>query len=374
MRNLTASDRSALIRLASSLPAGSPERKAILAGLEPRGLAAVSGKATYVNALDNLADLAELVENAQEIIDGFNLHYASKRVAGTDPQIASEYEISKKLTEGQKLADQTVEAMKNLVKLFPEEPKYAKALADAQKMLEKLRKQLEASRKIIDTVAKKLAPKALIEFSKKLVAKIKSRLIDPSQIETFFDQDKYVYLDKIDAYFVVKAPAHGGYFYLWIKEQVAGTPGIEMGSNWERRAPFEWKPATVDGAVDMFFGKVKGWNNVKGEAESQSARSSTAKSIASAINGVTRRLSSYGQEAAQISPDFYTVEGAYRGNLPKGGAYSVGKYEYERMENEEVAHVRKVVDAALAPYKSQIADVDITPEEKSWMYITVTLK
>lgn len=32
-RNLTAFDRSSLIRLASSLPAGSPERKAILAGL-----------------------------------------------------------------------------------------------------------------------------------------------------------------------------------------------------------------------------------------------------------------------------------------------------------------------------------------------------
>lgn len=34
MRRLTASDRSALIKLASSLPAGSPERKAILAGLQ----------------------------------------------------------------------------------------------------------------------------------------------------------------------------------------------------------------------------------------------------------------------------------------------------------------------------------------------------
>jgi hypothetical protein len=32
-RTLTASDRSSLIRLASTLPAGSPERKAILAGL-----------------------------------------------------------------------------------------------------------------------------------------------------------------------------------------------------------------------------------------------------------------------------------------------------------------------------------------------------
>ena len=36
-RNLTAQDRSALIRLARSLPAGSPQRKAILAGLNRQG-------------------------------------------------------------------------------------------------------------------------------------------------------------------------------------------------------------------------------------------------------------------------------------------------------------------------------------------------
>ena len=33
-RSLTAADRSALIRLASTMPAGSPERRAILAGLQ----------------------------------------------------------------------------------------------------------------------------------------------------------------------------------------------------------------------------------------------------------------------------------------------------------------------------------------------------
>jgi hypothetical protein len=40
MRNLTASDRSALIKLASSLPKGSSERKAILAGLRGSSKAA----------------------------------------------------------------------------------------------------------------------------------------------------------------------------------------------------------------------------------------------------------------------------------------------------------------------------------------------
>jgi hypothetical protein len=36
MKTLTASDRSALIRLASSLPVGSPERKAVLTILNPK--------------------------------------------------------------------------------------------------------------------------------------------------------------------------------------------------------------------------------------------------------------------------------------------------------------------------------------------------
>jgi hypothetical protein len=44
-RSLTASDRSALIRLASGMPKGSPERRAILAGLERVALEFASEKA-----------------------------------------------------------------------------------------------------------------------------------------------------------------------------------------------------------------------------------------------------------------------------------------------------------------------------------------
>lgn len=367
--------RSRVIRLAHAKP---ELRPALLPLLKE---AAAPGDSTYMKALDNLSDLAELTENAQEIIDGFNLHYASGRVAGLDPQIASEYQILTKVTEGQKLADQTVKAMENLVTLFPEEPKYAKALADARKMLEKLTKQLDASKKIIRTVAKKVAPKALTEFSKKLEAKVKSKLIDPSQIETFFTQGDDYRARSIAGFFVVKAlvanPQLTGELQpvaIWIKELVAGTPGVSMGVGYHGRQPYDWKPATVEGAVEMFLEAVKGWKNVKGEAESQSARSGTAKSIASAIDGVTGRLSSYGQDDAKISPDFRRVEGAYRSSLPKEGAYSVGEYEYERMVADEIARARKAVDAALAPYKSQIAGVRLYDGEKSWIYIEVTLK
>jgi len=58
-RNVTASDRSALIRLASSLPAGSPERKAILAGLERVG----SDVPPQVQALMNQLQRVQGVSN-----------------------------------------------------------------------------------------------------------------------------------------------------------------------------------------------------------------------------------------------------------------------------------------------------------------------
>lgn len=363
--------RSKVIRLAHEKP---ELRSALLPLLKE---AAAPGDAVYMKALDNLADLADLTENAQEIIDGFNLHYASGRVAGMDPKIESEYKILTKVIEGQKLADQTVKAMENLVKLFPEETKYAKALDDARKMHDKLAKQAEASRKIVRTIAKKVSPKALTDFSKKIEAKIKSRLVDSSLVETFFTQSAD-HSGNVYSFFVVKALVGGSDprpAALWVKELItAPRLTLSMGIGYDGRIPYGWDLATVDGALEMFLEAVKGWKNVKGEAEGQSARSSAAKSIASAIDGVTRRLSSYGQDAATVSSDFRRVEGAYRSNLPKEGAYSVGEYQYEGMVQEEISRARKSVDAALAPYKSQIANVRLYDGEKSWIYIEVTLK
>ena len=59
MRKLSASDRSALIKLASSLPASSPERKAILAGLQGSSKAA-SGQSDLAEARDYLHMVNEI--------------------------------------------------------------------------------------------------------------------------------------------------------------------------------------------------------------------------------------------------------------------------------------------------------------------------
>jgi len=78
MRALTASDRSALIKLASSLPAGSEERRAILAGLQgPRsdlantdgvsGMALVAGTLRYEGdtPIDKVYACTDLIVEAQ---------------------------------------------------------------------------------------------------------------------------------------------------------------------------------------------------------------------------------------------------------------------------------------------------------------------
>jgi len=54
-KTLTASDRKSLIRLASSLPAGSPERRAILAGLQ-KGAALLGPRGEDLESLDHRYD------------------------------------------------------------------------------------------------------------------------------------------------------------------------------------------------------------------------------------------------------------------------------------------------------------------------------
>jgi len=273
--------------------------------------------------------------------------------------------------------------MENLVKLFPEETKYAKALVEARKMHDKLAKQAEASKKIIRTIAKKVAPKALMDISKKIEAKIKSYLVDPSLVETYFSQDTD-YRGNVESLFIVNPLFRPEDFLdrrlggsnlrptnLAVKELVTGIPGITMSASVGGYYN-GWKPATVDGALETFLDAVKGWKNVKGETESQSARSSAAKTIASVISEVTRRLGE--ADSVSISPDYRHVGGAYRSDLPKGGAYAIGEYKYDSMAEGEIARVRKAVNAALAPYKSQIANVTIQAGDKSWIEIEVTLK
>lgn len=68
--------RSRVIRLAHQQPSLRPHLLPLLTRT------ASTPDTIYLTALKNLSDLSELSENVQEVIDGFNLHYASRRKAG----------------------------------------------------------------------------------------------------------------------------------------------------------------------------------------------------------------------------------------------------------------------------------------------------
>ena len=68
MRRLTASDRSALIKLASSLPSGSSERKAILAGLQGSSSKTASG-VPYANQIKELESKITALEANKKVPD-----------------------------------------------------------------------------------------------------------------------------------------------------------------------------------------------------------------------------------------------------------------------------------------------------------------
>ena len=77
-RTLTAADRSALIKLASTMPAGSPERKAILAGLEKAS--ASDPKLDFPSVSD--PDRKAATESLYKKVQGFERkHGKSKEVS-----------------------------------------------------------------------------------------------------------------------------------------------------------------------------------------------------------------------------------------------------------------------------------------------------
>ncbi len=99
-RTLTASDRRSLIRMASTLPVGSPERKAILAGLSKKASGSKEaryrswGKSTSADVMNNWRSkdtpaeqresLGQSMADAYEVIQ--TVLILAKKTEGADPQ------------------------------------------------------------------------------------------------------------------------------------------------------------------------------------------------------------------------------------------------------------------------------------------------
>lgn len=91
--------------------------------------------------------------------------------------------------------------------------------------------------------------------------------------------------------------------------------------------------------------------------------------VKDAVHTVCRRL---GWMTGGVDVEGKTVTGSYRSDrLPK----EVGdEYEYEDLFELETQKVKKILNSRIDYLMPQIKSVYIEPEEKSWVYITITLK
>jgi hypothetical protein len=361
---MTINLRAKIIRLAHAKPELRPHLLPLLKQASPSDV--------YQDALKNLSDLSYLSENVQEVLDGFSQHYASDvRNASMDPTVKSEYDVFNKANQGLTVAEQTIKSLKDLVTLFPDEAKYVKTLADMEKMRDKLTKQVEASRKVIRTLSKKQAPKALSDMAKAVDKKIAAKLIDPNQLEAYFNQS--LANDGKLSFLAVFVASDAKKTTLILSETVAGDPGVMMGVGENRKVYTTFKPATVDGAVDLFLNAAKSWVNVKGESESRSVRESTAKAISQIVSKVTGRMGD-DYDPMEVSDDFRMVSGSYKSYLPKDGAYAVGEYEWDHMVGQEIKSFKSRLEPALAPFKDKIERMSYDVGDKSWVYVNIYLK
>lgn len=299
-----------------------------------------------------------------------------------DPEVSSQMSVLVKAREGLKHAQEMLTRSNEIIKLFPDDKTAVRAKQEAERMVERFKKHEAAAHKIITTLSKKAIPPALKKEADAAAKAIKARLVDPDALEVIPWQRETSTFDRVPPVKVVEYQMvfrlkgvpdeyhFSGTHNAWMLIENTGISDAKVES-WQNGNLKAGGTTGKDFAANLLE-RLKGWAGIKGESEATAARASTAQAIARALNSVITR--GWDKEPATVSKDNITIEAAYRSDLPKEGASSVGEYEYEEMVEREVASCRKLLDPKLAPYKNQIDRVNIHDGEKSWIYISVRLK
>lgn len=366
--------RSRLVRLAHSRPDLRPHLLPILASTAGGRIA--SGADALI---DQLADLAALDDALTAIEGSFASHYG--RVASTiRPEVLSHHDALSKSIKGLEQANSILKSAEAIVAAFPEDKTAKRAVADAGTMVARFTRHVEEGRKVIRTLAQKQVPPDLKAAASKVKAALSKRLVDPSVLQvipwvratqavvpgryssSWIDTVEFQYVFRIDG-----LPGRGR-FQIDLREMPVGDPGVRFHDGMNP-SPYTG-PAQV---VEVFDRRLQGWDGIVGQAEANVGRAQVAEKVKAALESALRRAPS-AWDLDPVTVQGLNVRGAYRSNLPKEGASSVGEYQYERMVNEEIAAWRRTLDPMLAPHMAGIASVRVSAGEKSWIYTDIRLK
>lgn len=327
---------------------------------------------------EGLATLKELDANLQAIEDAFGAHF-TMTASVLKPEVKSQFDALAKAKEGLKAAREIQKHADVILSLEPSDKTAQRTKVEADRMVDRFSRHEEAARKIIRTISKKEMPSNLKKVAAAATKLIEDQLADPSALEVIPWQNTVNLWNDISGRMVevvmyqMVFQIKGAEEYLPYRPLLVEYTSTKAGVYARTEGPGEGTLTNSREFAAYVLERLKGWSGLKGAAGAAATRTSTADEVAKIITSVCERLG-WDSDRAQVSQDKTRIQGAYRSNLPKEGAYSVGEYEYERMEREEIARCRTQLAPLLQPYKDLIERAHIQAEEKSWIYIEVTLR
>ena len=316
--------------------------------------------------LQDLTDLEELDENLNVIEDTFSQHF--KIAARLDPEVKNQLQALTKARQGRAKAEEVRYAIKVILESFPDDKTAQRSAKDAEVMLKRFAKHEATAAKIIRTLSKKAMPPKLKKVGAAATKAIKAKLVDPKKLQVLHWQTEDYRGNLVyQIVFRIEDPHFRSRPQVTVAENTGGMAGPTMDVHGDRGST-----ATGREVADAFLKQLVGWPGMKGEADAAGKRKKAAEGIAAALTGLFRGED---YEPAEISNDLLRIEISYRDyDLPKEGAYDLGEYEYERLLSDVLGQLKPRVERALKPWEKMIKRTRITPEEKSWIYITVELK
>jgi hypothetical protein len=286
-----------------------------------------------------------------------------------------------------KAAEVAQKSVVQIAELLPDDKTVPRSKKDVEGMIVRFQKRAEAARKVIRAVASREMPPELMKLGKAAAKIVAARMVDPSKLrvipwmgETWEKKISYSVILRIEA-----EDLHVGSKYGSNRLDVVlvddgsrihvRVDGCDLHVHGAERDVVV-TPKIVAGDT---FPYLVGWPGLKGEVEATEGRRQVAGEIARVMKTLSSKLGmrDWGGPFDEVeqSADLRKISTAYRSdNLPKEGERSVGEMRYSEMLREEFARARKAFEGALAAHKDQIEGIEIHDGEKSWIYITVTLK
>ena len=367
---------------------------------------------------DTLSALSALDAMLTGMEHSFDKHYPGMMVmaamAAPDPEVVSQLDALTKAREGLKAAKALLVNVNAIIVQFPEDKTAARALTDANTMIDRFTRHEANAAKVIRTMASKRMPPGLEKLADQAAKLIKKRMVDPKKltlipwlgvatvpVETspasgdvnsrWYQPAKIEYVKAVQfsVVFSIRDPGIAEILYAPPSRQAAadearvtatenslGKPGQFMSGD-----GYNSNPATAQGIVDLLVQQIDAWGGWKGGAEVLSGRMAVAPKIKAALEAAAKKITGGGYygggvadaREATISRDGKTIDISFRTNL-QGEDY--GQYE-EDWSREGRAEYSPHFERALAPYAEFIVKPRYNPTsygEKGWWSYTVTLK